>query len=392
MDEKNTQEQELPTLTLEPFAAETAAAEAPDLRLPGQEEKKEKTVEPVDLEDTLTEAERKLVEDFSEKIDISNSNMVLQYGADAQKKLAGFSESALNNVRTKDLGEVGDMITDLIVELKGFETEEDEKGFLGFFKKQGNKLQAMKAKYDKAEVNVEKIARMLEDHQIQLFKDVAMLDQMYQKNIQNYKELTMYILAGKRKLEKTRSGELAELIKKAEASGKAEDAQAANDLASLCDRFEKKLHDLELTRVISVQMAPQIRLVQNNDTMMAEKIQTTLTSTLPLWKSQMVLALGLEHSNQAMQAQREVTNMTNELLRKNAETLKMGTVNIAKESERGIVDIETLTKTNSTLIETLDEVMRIQDEGRQKRREAEAQLGRIEGELKQKLLEVNRGR
>lgn len=388
MDEKNTQEQELPTLTLEPFA-DAAAEEAPDLHL---SEEKEKTVEPIDLEETLTEAERKLVEDFSEKIDISNSNMVLQYGADAQKKLAGFSESALNNVRTKDLGEVGDMITDLIVELKGFEVDEDEKGFLGFFKKQGNKLQAMKAKYDKAEVNVEKIAHMLEDHQLQLFKDIAMLDQMYQKNLQNYKELTMYILAGKRKLEKTRNGELAELIKKAEASGKAEDAQAANDLASLCDRFEKKLHDLELTRVISVQMAPQIRLVQNNDTMMAEKIQTTLTSTLPLWKSQMVLALGLEHSNQAMQAQREVTNMTNELLRKNAETLKMGTVNIAKESERGIVDIETLTKTNSTLIETLDEVMRIQTEGRQKRREAEAQLGRIEGELKQKLLEVNRGR
>lgn len=391
MEEKNTMEQELPTLTLEPFA-DTATEAAEGLHLSGQEESKEKTVDPVDLEDTLTEAERKLVEDFSEKIDISNSNMVLQYGADAQKKLAGFSESALSNVRTKDLGQVGDMITDLIVELKGFEVDEDEKGIFGFFKKQGNKLQAMKAKYDKAEVNVEKIAHMLEDHQLQLFKDVAMLDQMYQKNIQNYKELTMYILAGKRKLERTRNGELAELLKKAEASGKAEDAQAANDLASLCDRFEKKLHDLELTRVISVQMAPQIRLVQNNDTLMAEKIQTTLTSTLPLWKSQMVLALGLEHSNQAMQAQREVTNMTNELLRKNAETLKMGTVNIAKESERGIVDIETLTKTNTTLIETLDEVMRIQDEGRQKRREAEAQLGRIEGELKQKLLEVNRGR
>lgn len=387
MDDKNTAAQEMPTLTLEPFADEkqaSAAAAAP--------ESSEKQAEAVDLESTLSEAERKLVEDFSEKIDITNSNMVLQYGADAQKKLAGFSESALNNVKTKDLGEVGDMITDLVGELKGFNIEEDEKGFLGFFKKQGNKLQMLKTKYDKAEVNVEKIATMLEDHQIQLFKDIAMLDQMYEKNIANYKELTMYIIAGKKKLEKTRSTELAELIRKAEASGKAEDAQAANDLAALCDRFEKKLHDLELTRMISVQMAPQIRLVQNNDTLMAEKIQTTLTSTLPLWKSQMVLALGLEHSNQAMRAQREVTDVTNELLRKNAETLKMGTINIAKESERGIVDIETLQQTNNSLIETLDEVVRIQNEGREKRREAEQQLGRIEGELKQKLLEVNRGR
>ena len=387
MDEKNTAAQEMPTLTLEPFADQakaSAAAAAP--------ESSEKQVEAADLESTLSEAERKLVDDFSEKIDITNSNMVLQYGADAQKKLAGFSESALSNVKTKDLGEVGNMITDLVGELKGFNIEEDEKGFLGFFKKQGNKLQMLKTKYDKAEVNVEKIATMLEDHQIQLFKDIAMLDQMYEKNIANYKELTMYIIAGKKKLEKTRSTELAELIRKAEASGKAEDAQAANDLAALCDRFEKKLHDLELTRMISVQMAPQIRLVQNNDTLMAEKIQTTLTSTLPLWKSQMVLALGLEHSNQAMRAQREVTDVTNELLRKNAETLKMGTINIAKESERGIVDIETLQQTNNSLIETLDEVVRIQNEGREKRREAEQQLGRIEGELKQKLLEVNRGR
>ena len=387
MDEKNTAAQEMPTLTLEPFADEkqaSAAAAAP--------ESSEKQVEAADLESTLNEAERKLVEDFSEKIDITNSNMVLQYGADAQKKLAGFSESALSNVKTKDLGEVGNMITDLVGELKGFNIEEDEKGFLGFFKKQGNKLQMLKTKYDKAEVNVEKIAAMLENHQIQLFKDIAMLDQMYEKNIANYKELTMYILAGKKKLEKTRNTDLAELIRKAEASGKAEDAQAANDLGALCDRFEKKLHDLELTRMISVQMAPQIRLVQNNDTLMAEKIQTTLTSTLPLWKSQMVLALGLEHSNQAMRAQREVTDVTNELLRKNAETLKMGTINIAKESERGIVDMETLQQTNNSLIETLDEVVKIQNEGREKRREAEQQLGRIEGELKQKLLEVNRGR
>ncbi|MBQ3090956.1 MAG: toxic anion resistance protein, partial [Clostridia bacterium] len=350
----------------------------------------EKKVEPVDMAEGLSDAEKKMVSDFAEKIDITNSNMVLQYGADAQKKLAGFSESALNNVRTKDLGEVGDMLTDLIGELKGFDAEED-KGFFGFFKKQANKLEVLKTKYDKVEVNVEKIAGALEDHQLQLFKDIALLDQMYQKNLVNFKELTMYILAGKQKLQKVRDTELAELVKKAEASGKAEDAQAANDLAALCDRFEKKLHDLELTRMVSVQMGPQIRLVQNNDTLMAEKIQTTLTSTLPLWKSQMVLALGLEHSNQAMKAQSEVTNMTNELLRKNAETLKMGTINVAKESERGVVDIETLMQTNNTLIETLDEVIQIQNEGRQKRREAEAQLGRIEGELKQKLLEINRG-
>ncbi|MBR4874963.1 MAG: toxic anion resistance protein, partial [Clostridia bacterium] len=308
-----------------------------------------------------------------------------------QKKMAGFSENALSNVRTKDLGEVGDMLSDLIGELKGFDAEEESKGLFGFFKKQGSKLDLLKTRYNKVETNVEKIAHALEDHQLQLFKDIALLDQMYQKNLLNFKEVTMYILAGKQKLEKVRATELAELVAKAEASGRAEDAQAANDLAALCDRFEKKLHDLELTRMVSVQMGPQIRLVQNNDTLMAEKIQTTLTSTLPLWKSQMVLALGLEHSNQAMKAQREVTNMTNELLRKNAETLKMGTVNVARESERGIVDIETLLQTNNTLIETLDEVIQIQNEGRQKRREAEAQLGRIEGELKQKLLEINKG-
>lgn len=384
MEEKNTQAMEMPTLTLDPMGTQaTAAAEA--------EKPQERKVDPVELESTLNEAEKKLVSDFSEKIDITNSNMVLQYGTDAQKKLAGFSESALNNVRTKDLGEVGDMITNLIGELKGFDLEEDDKGIFGFFKKQTNKLQLLKTKYDKAEVNVEKISTMLEDHQIQLFKDIAMLDQMYEKNLINFKELTMYVLAGKQKLQKVRANELAALIKKAQETGKAEDAQAANDMASLCDRFEKKLHDLELTRMISVQMSPQIRLVQNNDTMMAEKIQTTLTSTLPLWKSQMVLALGLEHSNQAMKAQREVTNMTNDLLRKNAETLKMGTVNIAKESERGIVDIETLQHTNNTLIETLDEVIKIQNEGRQKRREAEAELGKIEGQLKQKLLEINKG-
>ncbi len=386
MDEKNMQAQELPTLTLDPFgdaAVAQAQAEA--------EADPMKDIKPVDMADSLTEAERKLVDDFSEKIDISNSSMVLQYGADAQKKLASFSEGALQNVRTKDLGETGDLIANLIGELKGFNAEEESKGLLGMFKKQGNKLQALKTKYDKAEVSVEKIAGMLEDHQLQLFKDIALLDQMYDKNLQNHKELSMYIIAGKQKLKKVRETELADLIKKAETTGKAEDAQAANDMAALCDRFEKKLHDLELTRMISVQMSPQIRLVQNNDTLMAEKIQTTLTSTLPLWKSQMVLALGLEHSNQAMKAQKEVTDMTNELLKKNAETLHMGTVGVAKESERGIVELETLQQTNNMLIQTLDEVIQIQKEGRERRRAAEEELGKIEGQLRQKLLEVNRG-
>ena len=387
MDEKNRMEMEMPTLTLDPFGEQAAAAAAEA----EAEVKEEKKAEPADLADSLSEAEKKMVADFAEKIDITNSTMILQYGADAQKKMAGFSESALSNVRTKDLGEVGDMLSGLIGELKDFDAEEESKGLFGFFKKQGNKLDVLKTRYSKVETNVEKIAHALEDHQLQLFKDIALLDQMYQKNLVNFKELTMYILAGKIKLEKIRTTDLAELVAKAEATGKAEDAQAANDLASLCDRFEKKLHDLELTRMVSVQMGPQIRLVQNNDTLMAEKIQTTLVNTLPLWKSQMVLALGLEHSNQAMKAQREVTNMTNELLRKNAETLKMGTINVARESERGVIDIETLLQTNNTLIETLDEVIQIQNEGRQKRREAEAQLGRIEGELKQKLLEINKG-
>ena len=359
MDEKNMMN-EMPTLTLDPFGGAAQAQAQPE------PEVEKKPVDPVALDDTLNDAEKKMVNDFAQQIDIRNSAMVLSYGAQAQQKLAGFSESALGNVRTKDLGEVGDMITDLIGELKGFDADEDDKGIFGFFKKQTNKLETLKMKYDKAEVNVEKIASMLENHQVQLFKDIAILDQMYEKNLLNFKELTMYILAGKKKLQEVRATELAELVAKAEATGKAEDAQAANDLAALCDRFEKKLHDLELTRMVSVQMGPQIRLVQNNDTLMAEKIQTTLTSTLPLWKSQMVLALGLEHSNQAMKAQREVTDMTNELLRKNAETLKMGTINVAKESERGIVDIETLKQTNNTLISTLDEVIKIQNEGRAK--------------------------
>ncbi len=386
MDEKNISQ--TPFLTLDPDLGQSAEAAPQTPETSGRAAAK--TTD--DLLSSMSDEERQMVRDFSEKIDISNSNMVLRYGADAQKKLANFSESALGNVRTKDLGEVGDMITDLIGELKDFEEDEDEGGIFGFFKRQGDKLSRLKTKYDKAETNVEKIASMLEDHQIQLFKDIALLDQMYEKNLLNFKELTMYIAAGKLRLEKAREVELKELADKARASGKPEDAQAANDLASLCDRFEKKLHDLELTRVISMQMAPQIRMVQNNDTLMAEKIQTTLTSTLPLWKSQMVLALGLEHSNRAMQAQREVSEMTNQLLKKNAETLKQGTIGIAKESERGLVDIETLKQTNETLISTLDEVINIQNEGRQKRREAEQELGKIEDSLKQKLLEINSDR
>ena len=372
----------MPTLTLDPTGEEQAR----------QVEEEKEPVEPVILdEQTLTPEERQMVADFSEKIDITNSNMVLQYGSAAQKKIASFSEGALNKVRTKDLGEVGDMISGLVTELKGFDVEEEEKGFLGLFKRTGNRIAGLKARYDKAEVNVDKIAGALEAHQVQLLKDVAMLDQMYELNLAYLKELTMYIIAGKKKLKQVREVELRAAIEKAQKSGLPEDAQAANDLAAMCDRFEKKIHDLELTRMVSVQMAPQVRLVQNNDTLMAEKIQSTLVNTIPLWKSQMVLALGVAHSQQAMQAQREVTNMTNELLRRNADTLKMGTIETAKEAERGIVDIETLKHTNEQLISTFDEVMRIQAEGREKRRAAEQELGRIEGELKQKLLEINRG-
>ncbi len=314
--------------------------------------------------------------------------MVLQYGASSQKKIADFSQSALESVRTKDLGEVGDMITNLVVELKGFSVEPEEKGFLGIFKKAGNSVSKMKAKYDKAEVNVDKICGMLEDHQIQLMKDITMLDKMYDLNLTYFKELTMYIVAGKKKLANERATTLVELQNKAKATNLPQDAQAANDFASQCDRFEKKLHDLELTRVISMQMAPQIRLVQQNSTLLTEKIQSSIVNTIPLWKSQMVLALGIAHSQEAMEAQREVTNMTNELLKKNADMLKQGTVETAKESERGIVDMETLRYTNQQLISTLDEVVKIQDQGRQKRREAEAELGRIETELKQKLLDI----
>ncbi len=364
----------------------------PTLELTKPEEKKPAPEAGPDI-NSLTPAEQKVVHDFAAKIDITNPNLALEYGAGAQKNVADFSESALASVRSKDLGEIGDMIGSLVVELKGFDTEEEKKGFLGLFKKAGNNIEALKVKYDKANVNVDKICRQLEGHQVTLMKDVAILDQMYQKNLDYYKQLTMYILAGKEKLELERSTTLVELRQKAEATGLAEDAQRANDFDSMCLRFEKKLHDLELTRMVSIQMAPQIRLLQNNDTLMSEKIQTSIVNTIPLWKSQMVLALGIDHTAKAMEAQKAVTDMTNELLRKNAEKLKMATVETAKESERAVVDIETLQHTNQQLISTLDEVLQIQTEGRQKRAAAEGELRRIEGELKQKLLatrDINR--
>ena len=367
--------QEAPVLTLDPFG-ET------------KEEVVEVKEEQVEELDVLTPEEKKMVADFAAKIDLRSSNGILQYGAGAQKKIADFSESALENVKTKDLGEVGDMLAGVVTELKSFDEEEEEKGIFGFFKKGGNKLANMKAKYDKAEVNVNKICDALEGHQIQLMKDIAMLDKMYELNTTYFKELSMYIAAGKKKLQDVAATELPELEAKAARSGLPEDAQAVNDLNALCNRFEKKIHDLELTRTISLQMAPQIRLVQSNDTVMSEKIQSTLVNTIPLWKSQMVLAIGVENSSRAAKAQREVTDMTNELLRKNAEKLKLATVETAKESERGIVDIETLKATNESLISTLDEVMKIQQEGKEKRRTAEAELNRIENELKQKLLEI----
>ena len=339
-------------------------------------------------ETSLSPEEKSMVEEFSDKIDLNNSNQMLTYGAAAQQKVAAFSETALKNVRTKDLGEIGNSISDLVTELKGFEIEEEQKGFLGLFKKAGNKIVALKAKYDQAESSVNQITNALENHQVRLMKDIAMLDQLYENNLLYYKELSLYILAGKRKLQQVRDSELPTLKSRAENSGLPEDAQAANDLAAKCDSFEKKLHDLELTRMISIQMGPQIRLVQNNDKMMVEKIQSTIVNTIPLWKNQMVLSLGLANSQRALEAQREVTDMTNELLRKNAEMLKSGTIETAKEAERGIVDIETLTNTNQKLIETLDEVMTIQTEGRNKRQAAEEELGRIEGELKHKLLEI----
>ena len=368
-----------PTLTLEPFQV--------------QEEKKPPVAQQQEapaLDDSiLTEEERRQVDAFASQIDLTNSTLVLQYGAGTQKKMADFSESALENVRSKDLGEVGDLLSGVVTELKSFD-EEEEKGFFGFFKKSSNKIAAMKAKYAKAEENVNQIVKALEKHQVQLMKDTALLDKMYELNLTYFKELSMYILAGKKKLAEVRGTQLAELTAKAQASGLPEDAQAAKDLDSMCGRFEKKIHDLELTRMISIQTAPQIRLVQNNDTLMVEKIQSTIVNTIPLWKSQMVLALGVEHSSQAAAAQRQVTDMTNELLRKNAEKLKMATVETARESERGIVDMETLKATNESLISTLDEVMNIQKEGRQKRQEAEAELRNMEQELKTKLLQIQK--
>ena len=344
------------------------------------------------LENTkLTEAEQKMVDDFSEKIDLNDSGIVLQYGSAAQKKIADFSDNALEGVRTKDLGEVGNMITDLVAELKGFNIEpEEKKGFFSIFKKAGSGIAKLKTKYDKAEVNVDRITGVLEDHQNQLLTDIVMLDKMYENNLSYFKELTMYILEGKKKLEQERATTLIELEEKAKTSGLAEDAQAANDFAKLCDRFEKKLHDLEMTRTISIQMAPQIRLIQNGDTLMAEKIQSTINNTIPLWKNQMVLALGLAHSKAAVEAQREVSDLTNELLKKNAEALKTGTVAIAEESERSIVDIETVRYTNEQLISTLNEVLRIADEGRAKRLAAENEMIMIENELKTKLLDIRK--
>lgn len=370
-------EMETPSLTLEP-----------DL---GELEKKEEVIPQKQLQEeevpVLTPEEQKMVNDFAAKIDIENTNQILQYGAGTQKKMADFSDTALENVKTQDLGEIGELISNVVGELKDFDVQEEGK-FFGFFRKQTSKIENLKNKYDKAQVNVEKITDSLQQHQVRLMKDSAMLDKMYEQNLNYFKELTMYILAGKKKLEETRNGKLAEMKNKAALSGLPEDAQAARDLDEKCSRFEKKLHDLELTRTIAMQTAPQIRLIQNNDTVMVEKIQTTIVNTIPLWKSQMVLALGIAHSAEAAQAQRQVTDITNELLRKNAETLHMATVETAKESERGIVDLETLQKTNADLIQTLDDVMRIQMEGRQKRQTAEMEMHRMEEELKRKLLEI----
>lgn len=370
-------EMETPSLTLEPDLGEFEKKEEV---IPKKQTQKEEV--PV-----LTPEEQKMVNDFAAKIDIENTNQILQYGAGTQKKMADFSDTALENVKTQDLGEIGELISNVVGELKDFDVQEEGK-FFGFFRKQTSKIENLKNKYDKAQANVEKITDSLQQHQVRLMKDSAMLDKMYEQNLNYFKELTMYILAGKKKLEETRNGKLAEMKNKAALSGLPEDAQAARDLDEKCSRFEKKLYDLELTRTIAMQTAPQIRLIQNNDTVMVEKIQTTIVNTIPLWKSQMVLALGIAHSAEAAQAQRQVTDITNELLRKNAETLHMATVETAKESERGIVDLETLQKTNADLIQTLDDVMRIQMEGRQKRQAAEMEMHRMEEELKRKLLEI----
>jgi len=369
--------QTVPSLTLEPELEEITA--------PAVAEEQPKIPEPV-----LTPEEKQMIQDFAAKIDVENTAQILQYGAGTQKKMADFSDAALENVRTQDLGEVGDLITDVVGELKGFDAEE-KKGFLGFFRKQADKLETMKTRYAKAEVNVEKIGDALQQHQVRLLKDSAVLDKMYQQNLAYFKELSMYILAGKQKLDEVRSGKLRELEARAMASGLAEDAQAARDLADKCDRFEKKIHDLELTRAISIQTAPQIRMIQNNDNVMVEKIQTTLMNTIPLWKNQMVLALGIAHSTEAAQAQRQVTDITNALLKQNAEKLHMASIETAKEAERGIVDIETLKATNAKLIQTLDDVMKIQAEGRTKRLAAEAEMARMEEDLKSKLLQIRGG-
>ncbi len=376
----------IPALTLEPNAAQTEAAVE---EAPVEEKQAEQTpVEKLDLS-SLSPAEQAAVRDFSEKIDIKNTDQVMNYGSAAQKNISEFSDAALSSVKTKDLGECGDMLSELVVELKGLNFDEEEKkGFLGLFKKASQTIAEKKAQFDKAEVNVDKIVEELEKHEITLMKDISMMDKMYEKNEEYMKELTMYLLAGKLKIEHLRNVELPEYVAKAKETGLPEDAQAANDFANLIGRFEKKIHDLELTRTISVQMAPQIRMVQNNDSLMAEKIRSSIVNTIPLWKNQMVLALSLYHSEQAMQAQRNVTDVTNELLMKNAKTLHQGSVNVAKESERGIVDMETLKQTNIELIATLDEVRQIQDDGRARRVQAEEELARIEGELKDKLLEM----
>lgn len=372
---------EAPTLTFEPFTEDKK--ELVEVKVTVEEEK------PAAMQVILTAEEQAMVDAFAAQIDITDTQQVLQYGAGSQKKIADFSETALNSVRTKDMGEVGQMLTDVVAQLKDFD-EEEEKGFLGLFKRGANKLTNIKAKYEKAEVNVNKICNALEMHQITLLKDVAMLDKMYELNLNYFKELTMYILAGKQKLEQAQNIELPAMVAKAEQSGLPEDTQAAKDFAQMCNRFEKKIHDLELTRTVSMQMAPQIRLIQSNDTAMSDKIQSTLVNTIPLWKSQMVIAIGLDHSTEAAKAQREVSDMTNALLKKNAEALKMATVETARESERGIVDIETLKETNQILIGTLDEVLQIQTEGREKRKAAEAELMQIENDMRQKLLELSR--
>ena len=377
----------MPTLTFDPFESEK---EQPAVV---QEKEAEPEVIPdvIPEADALTEGQKAQADSFAEKIDLDNAQLVLQYGAGAQKKIADFSETALDSVRGKDLGEIGDMLGGLVAQLQGFDADEESKGLLGFFKKKTNQLAVMKAKYDKANANVTDVSRALEGQQITLLKDIALMDRMYELNNTYYRELTMYIYAGKKRLQKARGEELPALVDKAAKSGLTEDAQAVSDFREKCARFEKKLHDLELTRVVSMQMAPQIRLVQNNDAMMAEKIQSTLVNTIPLWKSQMVIALGIAHSQQAAKAQREVTDMTNELLRRNAQNLKMATIETAKESERGIVDMETLKQTNASLISTLDEVLKIQEEGQKKRRVAEQELGRMESDLKKKLLEIRSG-